>query len=147
MRIEYLHVIWSCTRLSESGTVQSYLSSLVYPIILHGRWDTTDDFATTPSHLVLSSGTLTELAKSSPVHSLILSSQLFFCLLLLFPFTVPCRIVFAIPEDLQTWPNYPRFRFLTIVRSSSYSPIAAWIFLATSSLVTWSFYKMVNNLQ
>ena len=65
--------------------------------------------------------------------------------LVLFPFTVPCRIVFAKPEDLETWPNHLSFRFFTRVRSSSYSPMAAWIFLRTSSLVTWSLYEMFNS--
>ena len=112
---------------------------LFYPITLEGRRGTTDEFATIPFHLDLFSAALVELAKSIPVHSLILSSHLFFCLpLFLFPFTVPCRIVFAKPEDLETWPNHLSFRFLTRVRSSSYSPMAAWIFLRTSSLVTWS---------
>ena len=47
------------------------------------------------------------------------TNQIFFCLpLFLFPFTVPCRIVFAKPEDLETWPNHFSFRFLTRVRSS-----------------------------
>ena len=88
---------------------------------------------------------LVELVKSIPVHSLTLSSHLFFCLhLFLFPFTVPCRIVFAKPEDIETWPNHLSFRFLTRVRSSSYSPKAALIFLRTSSLVIWSFYEMFN---
>ena len=78
---------------------------LFYPITLEGRRGTTDEFATTPFHLDLFSAALVELAKSIPVHSLILSSHLFFCLpLFLFPFTVPCRIVFAKPEDLETWP-------------------------------------------
>ena len=67
--------------------------------------------------------------------------------LVLFPFTVPYRIVFAKPEDLDTWPNHLSFRFLTRVRSSSYSPMAAWIFLRTSSLVTWSLYEMFNSLR
>ena len=41
------------------------------------------------------------------VHSLILSSHFFFYLPRIpFPFTVPCRIVFAKPEDLETWPNH-----------------------------------------
>ena len=116
-----------------------FYSILFYPITLGGRRGTTDEFATTPFHLDLFSAALVELAKSIPVHSLILSSHLFFCLpLFLFPFTVPCRIVFAKPEDLETWPNHLSFRFLTRVRSSSYSPMAAWIFLRTSSLVTWS---------
>ena len=33
-----------------------------------------------------------------------------------------------------------------MVRSSSYSQIVAWIFLSTSSLVTWSLYEMFNSL-
>ena len=50
----------------------------------------------------LFSAAVVEQAKSIPVHSLILSSHLFFCLpLFLFPFTVLCRIVFAKP-DLET---------------------------------------------
>ena len=119
-----------------------------YPITLGGRRGTTDEFATIPFHLDLFSAALVELAKSIPVHSLILSSHRFFCLpLFLFPFTVPCRIVFAKPEDLETWPNHLSFRFLTRVRSSSYSPMAAWIFLRTSSLVTWSLYEMFNSLR
>ena len=98
-------------------------SILFYPITLEGRRGTTDEFATIPFHLDLFSAAQVELAKSIPVHSLILSSHLFFCLpLFLFPFTVPCRIVFAKPEDLETWPNHLSFRFLTRVRSSSYSP-------------------------
>ena len=123
-------------------------SILFYPIALGGRRGTTDEFATIPFHLGLFSAALVELAKSIPVHSLILSSHLFFCLpLFLFPFTVPCRIVFAKPEDLEAWPNHLSFRFLTRVRSSSYSPMAAWIFLRTSSLVTWSLYEMFNSLR
>ena len=124
------------------------ISILFYPITLEGRRGTTDEFATIPFHLDLFSAALVELAKSIPVHSLILSSHLFFCLpLFLFPFTVPWRIVFAKPEDLETWPNHLSFRFLTRVRSSSYSPMAAWIFLQTSSLVTWSLYEMFNSLR
>ena len=119
-----------------------HYSILFYSITLEGRSGTTDEFATIPFHLVLFSAVLVELAKSIPVHTLILSSHLFFCLpLFLFPFTVPCRIVFARPEGLETWPNHLSFRFLTRVRSSSYSPMAVWIFLRTSSLVTWSLYE------
>ena len=124
-----------------------FYSILFYPITLGGRRGTTDEFATIPFHLDLFSAALVELAKSIPVHSLILSSHLFFCLpLFLFSFAVPCRIVFAKPEDLETWPNHLSFHFLTRVRSSSYSPMAAWIFLQTSSLVTWSLYEMFNSL-
>ena len=92
-------------------------SILFYPITLGGRRGTTHEFATIPFHLDLFSAALVELAKSIPVHSLILSFHLFFCLpLFLFPFTVPCGIVFAKPEDLETWPNHLSFRFLTRVR-------------------------------
>ena len=108
-------------------------SVLFYPITLEGRRGTTDEFATIPFHLVLFSAALVELAKSIPVHSLILSSHLFFCLpLFLVFFTVPCRTVFAKPEDLETWPNHLSFRFLTRARSSSYFPMAAWILSRTS---------------
>ena len=124
------------------------ISILFYPITLGGCWGTTEDFATIPFHLDLFSAALVELTKSIPIHSLILSSHLFFCLpLFLFPFTVPYRIVFAKPEDLETWPNHLSFPFLTRVRSSSYSPMAAWIFLQTSSLVTWSLHEMFNSLR
>ena len=103
-------------------------SILFYPITLEGRRGTTDEFATIPFPPVMFSASLIELAKSIPVHSLILFSHLIFCLpLFLFPCTVPCRIVFAKPEDLETWPNYLSFRFLTRVRSSSFSPMAVWI--------------------
>ena len=122
-------------------------SILFYPITLEGRRGTTDEFATIPFHLVLFSAALVELAKSIPVHSLILPSHLFFCLPLFFPFTVPCMIPFAKPEDLETWPNHLSFRFLIRIRSSSYTPMAAWSFLRTSSLVTWSLYEMFNSLR
>ena len=102
------------TRLNGLGSCYSII--LFYPITLEGRWGTTDEFATIPFHLDPFSAALVELAKSILVHSLILSSHLFFCLLLfLFPFTVPCRIVFAKPEDLETWPNHLSFCFLTRV--------------------------------
>ena len=102
------------------------LHILFYPITLEGRRGTTDEFATIPFHLVLFSAALVELANSIPVHSLILSSHLFFCLpLFLFPFTVPCRIDFAKPEDLETWPNHLSFRFLP---GSGVRHILQWLF-------------------
>ena len=126
----------------------TYTSILFYHITLEGRRGTKDEFATISCHLDLFSAALVELGKSNPVHSLKLSSHLFLWLpLFLFPFTVPCRIVFATPEDLETWPNHLSFRFLTRVWSSSYSPMAAWIFLRTSSLVTWSLYEIFNSLR
>ena len=47
---------------------------LFYSITLEGRRGTTDEFATTPFHLVVFSASLVELAKSIPVYSLMLSS-------------------------------------------------------------------------
>ena len=34
------------------------------------------------------------------------------------PSTVPCRIIFAKPEDLEMWPNHLSLRFLTKVRGN-----------------------------
>ena len=80
---------------------------------LGGRRGTTDDVATIPFHPSLSSAALRESPNPIPVYSLMLSSHLFFCLpFLLAPFTVPCRIVFAMPEDLEMWPYHLSFRFL-----------------------------------
>ena len=110
-----------------------------------GHWGTTDEFKIIPFHLILFSAALVELTKSILVHSLILSSHLL-CLPLLFPLTIPCRIIFAKREDLETWPNHHSFHFFTRVKSLSYSLMAAWIFLQTSLLVTWSLYEMLNSL-
>ena len=41
------------------------MSGLVYPITFWGRWSTRSDFTSIPSHLVLSSAALAELAKSA----------------------------------------------------------------------------------
>ena len=88
-------------------------TSLVYPLTMRGCWDTTDDFTTIAFHLALSSAALVELAKSTTVRSLILSSHLFFCLpLLIFSFTVLCRIVFAKPKKHRDMTEPPQFSFL-----------------------------------
>ena len=87
---------------------------------LGGHRGTTDDIATISFHPSLSSAALRESPNPIPVHSLMLSSHLFFYLpLLLAPFTVPCRIVFAKPEDLEMWPYHLSFHFCTMVRRSS----------------------------
>ena len=78
-----------------------------------------------PLHLPLSSTALCEAAKSKPVHSLMLSSHLFFCLpRLLLPLTVPCMIVFAIPAERETGPYHLSLCCFTMVRRSLYGPIA-----------------------
>ena len=84
---------------------------------LGGRRATTDDAATIPFHPSLDLAALRESPTSILVHSLLLSSHPFFCLpLLLAPFTVPCRIVFAMPADLEMWPYHLSFRFFTMIR-------------------------------
>ena len=122
---------------ASTGFSHSLISS--QSLNLGGRRGTTDDAATIPFHPSLSPAARRESPNPIPVHSLMLSSHLFFCLpLLLAPFTVPCRIVFAMPEDLEMWPYHLSFRFFTMVRRSSCTPIVFWILLWTSSFVTWS---------
>ena len=68
-----------------------------------GRWGTTNDFATSFIHFSPFSTALWDLANSRPVHSLMLSSQLFLCLTCLLPtFTVPCKVVLARPDERET---------------------------------------------
>ena len=106
---------------------------------LGGHRGTADDVATILFYPSLSSAARRESPNPIPVHSLMLSSYLFFYLpLLLAPFTVPCRIVFAMPEHLERWPYHLSFRFFTMIRRSSCIPVAFWILLRTSSFVTWS---------
>ena len=68
-----------------------------------GRWGTTDDLITTFLLSPLFSTALWDLANSSPVHSLMLSSDLFLCLPYLLPLsTVPCKMVLARPDERET---------------------------------------------
>ena len=69
----------------------SYIPFYSIPITLEGRWGTTDKFATIPFHLDLFSAALVELAKSIPVHSLILSSHLIL-LSAFFSFSFHCAL-------------------------------------------------------
>ena len=102
-----------------------------------GPWGTTDDFATSFLHFFVFSTALWDLANSRPVHSLMLSSHLFLCLpCLLPPFTVPCKMVLARPDEREPWPYHCSLRLFTIVRRSSCGPIACWILARTSSLVS-----------
>ena len=108
-----------------------------------GRWGTTDDFATSFLHFSLFSTALLDLTNTRPVHSLLLSSHLFLCLLCLLPiFTVSCKMVLARPDERETWPYHCSLNLFTMVRWSSCGRIACWIFSRTSLLVTWSLYEM-----
>ena len=106
-----------------------------------GRWGTTDDFL----HFPLFSTALCDLANSRPVHSLMLSPHLFFCLpCLLPPFTVPCKMVLGRPVERETWQYHCSLRLFTMVRRSSCGPIACWILARTSSLVTRSLFEFTS---
>ena len=68
-----------------------------------GRWGTTDDFATSFLIFSLFYIALWDQPNSRPVHSLMLSSHLFLCsTCLLLPFTVPCKMVLARPDEHTT---------------------------------------------
>ena len=72
-----------------------------------GRWGNTDDLTANFLHYSLFSTTLWDLANSRSVHSLMLSSHLFFSLsCLLPPFTVPCKMVLARPDERETCPYH-----------------------------------------
>ena len=102
---------------------------------LEGRLGTTDDFATTFFHFTLFSTALWDLPNSRPVHSLMLSSHLFLCPpCRLPPFSVPCKMVLARPDERETWPYHCSLHLFTIVRRSSCGPVACWILARTSSL-------------
>ena len=92
-----------------------------------GRWGTTDDFATSFLHLSLFSTALWDLLNSRPVPWCCLPT-LFLCPpCILPPFTVPCKMVLARPDERETWPYHCSLRLFTIVRRSSCGPIACWI--------------------
>ena len=71
---------------------------------------------------------LWDSANSRPVHSLMLSSYLFFCLPCLLPLSL-CL------DERKTWPYHFSLRLFTMVRRSSCGPIVCWILARTSSLV------------
>ena len=113
-----------------------------------GRCGTTDDFTTSFLHFPLFSTAFWDLANSRPVHSLMLSSHVFFrlpCLLSLC--IVPCKMVLARPDERETCPYHFSLRLFTMVRRYSCGPIACWILAQTPSLVTWSLYKMPSILR
>ena len=94
--------------------------SLYLSLNREGRWGIAEHFATSFLHLSLFSTALLVLANSRPVHSLMLSSHLFFCLpCLLPPCTVPCKMMLARPDEGKTWPYYCSLRLFTMVRGSS----------------------------
>ena len=114
------------------------LISLQLFLNLEGRWGTTDDFTTSFLHFPLFSTALWDWANSSPVHSLMPSTNLFLCLTcLLLPFTVLCNMVLTRPDERETCPYHCSLRLFTMIRRSSCGQIACWILAQTSLLVTW----------
>ena len=108
-------------------------SILFYPIILEPR-GTTDEFATIPFHLVLFSAALVELAKSIPVHSLILSSHLFFCLpLFLFRKTGFYR--------LQNGQYFRRKCIVDIDMVNNVTSICQSVIICVLSFIRWTIFQ------
>ena len=94
-------------------------------INLGGRRATTDDVATIPFHPSLFSAALRESPNSIPVHSFMSSSQLFFCRpLLLAPFTVPRQNCLRHARGSWDVAISSEFPFFTMVRRSSWTPVA-----------------------
>ena len=58
------------------------------------------------------------------------------------PYTVPCRIVWASPADLSTYPNHFNLHFFTVVKVLLWDPMACLILHVTASLVMWFLYEM-----
>ena len=112
-------------------------------ICRRARLGTIDDFTTSFLHISLFSTAPWDLENSRHVHSLMLSSHIFFCLpCLLPPFTVPCKMVFARPEEREAWPYHCNLRLCAMLRRSSCGPVACWSLARSSSLVTWSLFEM-----
>ena len=106
---------------------------------LEDRWDTTVDFTTSFLHSSRFSAFQDKMFHSRPVHSLMLSSHCFLCLpLRLPPWTVPCRIVLASPDDRATCLYHFSLCLFTEVRRSSYGPMMFLILAFTSSLAVIS---------
>ena len=87
----------------------------------------------------LPSGTCRTQGLSIPWCCLPTSS--FVCLVFFPLVTVPCEMVWARPDERETWPYRCSLHLFTIVRRSSCGPIACWILARSSSLVTWSLYE------
>ena len=100
--------------------ILSYLSRS-----LAERWGTTVDFTTSFLHSPWFSAFHSMMFHSRPVHSLMLFSHHFLCLPLhLPPWTVPCGIVLASPDDCVMCPYHLSLHLFTEVRRSSNGPMA-----------------------
>ena len=146
-----LAVCWIVFRHDKSVTVNSLLSTtftFTYPLTARVVWAPRwllNPFSPFPP---LFSIAVWDLTNSRPVYSLMLSSHLLFCLpCLVLPFTVPCNMVLARPDDRETWPYHCCLLLFTMVRKSWRGPIACWTLARASSLLTWSLYEMRSILR
>ena len=65
-----------------------------------------------------------------PVHSLLLSSHLLYCISLLFvPFTTPRELYPAMPEDLEMWPSVSSYHLRKILYGFRTMPVGSSHFL------------------
>ena len=60
------------------------------------------------------------------------------------PFTVPCKMVLARPDERETWPYHCSVRLFPMVWGSSCGPAACWILARTCSSVTWPLCEMCS---
>ena len=87
--------VLSCTDALINNPLFIPLLHLHLSLNREGRWSTIDDFTAISSILSVLHA-LWDVTNSMPVHSPMLSSHFFFCLLrFLPPFTVPCKMVWA----------------------------------------------------
>ena len=113
---------------------------------LADRWGTTVDFTTNFLHSSRFLAFRHMMFHWRPVHSLMLSSHRFLCLpVRLPPYTVPCRMVLASPDDRVTCPYHFSLRLFTKVRSS-YGSMGFPVLVFTSSLVMWSLCEIPRSL-
>ena len=119
----------SSTLLFHLHLLDTFISS--QSLKLGGRRGTTDDVATIPFHLSLSSAALRESPNPIPSCYLPISSSVFLSILLLSlspaELSLPCQRILRCGHTI-----------CTMLRRSSCTPVAFWILLRTSSFVTWS---------
>ena len=117
-----------------------------------GRWGTIDDFTTSFLHFSLFSTALLDLANSRPVHSLLLSSHLFFCLLCLLPPPPPPSLCLA----RWFWPDLMNRRHVhttAVCVSLQWSGglhvvlLPAGFWQGLPRLLTWSLHEMCSILR
>ena len=131
--------VYTAKQVRHTQIYQAFSLHLHLSRSLVDRWGATDDLATSSLHSSRLSALVMAAPNVMPVHSGMLSSHLFSCLpLLLPPGTVPCRIVLASPVDLVTCPYHFSLRRFTLVKRSSWGPMACRVLVRTSSLEMWS---------